>query len=741
MMSGRLEGLNNALAGRYALIRELGHGGMATVFLGRDLKHQRDVAIKVFRPEVAAVLGLDRFRREIDLLARLSHPNILPLHDSGEAEGLLFYVMPYVKGDTLRHVLRRDRQLAVERATDIVRQLVAALDYAHSQGVIHRDIKPENILLHEGVAVLADFGIALAAKTQTGERLTEIGLSLGTPEYMSPEQALAERELDARSDVYSLGCVLYEILAGTPPFTGASALAVTVRRLTEPAPDVRRARESLPASIGRALSKALAREPGDRFESARAFANALSQPVIDAGPRVKSVAVLPFLNLSADPENEYFADGITEDIIAQLSKIHALKVISRSSVMRYKTRDQSLREIAARLDATALVDGSVRRIGDRVRIVAELIDADTDQHLWAETYDRQLTDVFEIQTDVALRVATALRAELSMDEQTRIRKEPTQNVQAYQLYLHGRHSFVQYTTEGMQRAIRYFERAIQLDPGYALAYAGAALAYSEIGESGAVEPEKAYPRAEKAVNTALSLDSSLADAHLVNGTLNVVWRFDWASAERDFRRAIELNPNNADAHDFYSRMCSSLGRHEEAIALARRAQELDPIAHRVDYTTSLLRAGRWNEALREAERVAELEPGFDRVRATLGWALIRNGRADEGIAELEKAVAISPGNTIWIAQLGQAYAELGRTAQANDILRQLTELSSQQYVSPYHFAYVLTGLGEHDKAMDWLEKAYGERAGAIYGIKGSFLFEALRSHPRFVALLKRLNLA
>jgi tetratricopeptide (TPR) repeat protein len=293
----------------------------------------------------------------------------------------------------------------------------------------------------------------------------------------------------------------------------------------------------------------------------------------------------------------------------------------------------------------------------------------------------------------------------------------------------------------MQRAIRYFERAVQLDPDYALAHASIALAYSEIGESGAVEPEKAYPRAEKAVNAALALDSGLADAHLVNGTLKVVWRYDWPGAERDFRRAIELNPNNADAYDFYSRLCSSLGRHDESISLVRRAQQLDPLTHRSDYATSLLRADRYAEALQEAELAAELDPQYDRVHATLGWALLRSGRVKEGIDELEKAVSISPGTTLWYAQLGQAYAEAGRTEDARQVLRRLTELSSQQYVSPYHFAYVLTGLGEPDRAIDWLERAYHERAGAVYGIKGSFLFAALRTHPRFIALLRKMNLA
>jgi serine/threonine protein kinase/Flp pilus assembly protein TadD len=741
MSSEQLSQLNAALERRYVLAREIGHGGMATVFLGRDVKHQRDVALKVFRPEVAAFLGSDRFRREIELAANLSHPHILPLHDSGEADDLLFYVMPYVQGETLRHMLEREKRIPFDRAIDLIRQVASALDYAHARGVIHRDIKPENILLHENVAVVADFGIALALTASRDDRLTEVGLSLGTPAYMSPEQSLGERELDARSDIYSLGSVLFEMLAGEPPFTGASALSITAKRLTTAAPDVRRLRPEVPASIARAVGKALAREPDDRFATAGAFAAALTQPAVALPLTASSVAVLPFLNLSADPENEYFADGITEDIIANLSKVRALRVISRSSVMRYKGRDQSLRDVAARLEATAIVDGSVRRIGDRVRIVAELIDAAADRQLWAETYDRQLTDVFAIQTDVALRIADALRAELSVDEQLRMRREPTHDVQAYQLYLQGRHCLARYTGEGLEKAIWFFERALEMDSTFAIAQAGVALAYVELGETGVVEPELAYPRALKAVNAALALDGELAEAHVVLGSLKAVWQYDWAGAEREFRRALELSPSNANAHDLFGRLCSALGRQEESIAMQRRAQQLDPLEHRSDYANSLLRAGRYEEGLREAQHAVEFDPHYDRLRATLGWALVRLGRYDEGIPELEMAVKLTPTNTAWTAQLGQVYAEAGRIDEANDILRTLTALAEKQYVSPYHMAYVLTGLGRHDEAIDWLERAYEQRAGAVYGIKGSFLFEALRTHPRFVALLRKMNLA
>jgi eukaryotic-like serine/threonine-protein kinase len=730
--------LRDALAGRYTVDRELGRGGMATVYLARDVKHRREVAIKVLRPELAARLGPDRFLREVEIAARLNHPHILALYDSGEANGFLFYVMPYITGESLRHKLDREKQLSVDEALAITRQVASALSHAHAHNVIHRDVKPENILLHEGEAMVADFGIALAVSAAAGARLTETGMAVGTPEYMSPEQALSEPGLDARSDLYSLGCVLYEMLAGEAPYTGVTAQAVLAKRLVDPVPAVRRLRAAVPPAVEQALMRALAKAPADRFASVAAFVEALAAP---ARPRTPAVAVLPFLNLSADPENEYFADGITEDVIAHLSKIRALRVISRTSVLPFKKREQSLKEIAARLEATTLLEGSVRRAGDRVRIVAQLIDAETDRHLWAETYDRQLTDIFAIQTDVALQIATALEAELSADEQIRIRKEPTHDLQAYQLYLHGRQWLIRYTPAAMQQAIDYFVRAIARDPSYALAYASMAMAYAELGEIGALAPNVAYPKARDAAAQALRLDPGLGEAHSAAAYLKMLWDFDWTGAEQEYQRALELSPSSADTYDLYGRMCSGIGRYDEAIGLQRRAQELDPLAHRLDVATTQLRAGRYAEAARGAARALEVDPVHDRALATLGWAHLKLGETAAGLAELERAVSVAPGNTQWLAQLGQAYALSGQTDRAREVLRQLEERARTSYVSPYLLAFVYTGLGEHERGLDLLEQALADRTGAVYGIKGSFLFAPLRGHPRFQALLKRLNLA
>src|SRR5438309_2175692 len=631
MRTDHQDRLNAALAGRYTIERELGRGGMATVYLARDVKHHRQVAVKVLRPELAAALGPDRFLREAEIAARLNHPHILALYDSGEAGGFLFYVMPYVAGESLRHRLARAKQLPVEEALGITRHVASALGHAHAQNVIHRDIKPENILLYEGEAMVADFGIAVA----------------------------------------------------------------------------------------------------------------LAAPATDR-PRTPSVAVLPFLNLSTDSENEYFADGITEDVIAQLSKVGALQVISRTSVMPFKKREQGLREIAARLQVATLLEGSVRRAGDRVRIVAQLIDAETDQHLWVETYDRQLTDIFAIQADVAVQIAAALQAELSPDERTRIHREPTRDLEAYQLYLQGRHWFSRYTVEGVRKGIEYLEQAIARDPQYAPAHVGLALAWAHLGVDpggGAVKPAVAYQRAKAAVTRALALDGGLGEAHAGLGLLKFVCDFDWTGAEEEFRLALDLSPGSADTYDHYGWMCAALGRYDEAIAMLKRAQELDPLAHGSDVASTLLRAGRYEEAAHAAARVIEFDPRVPRGHSTLGWAKLKMGQHAEGLAELEQAVALDPGNTLFLAQLGQAFAEVGRVADARAVLRQLQQMTTQRDVSPYHLAYVYVGLGEQEAALDALERAFVEREGAECGIKSSFLFTPLHSHPRFTALLRKMNLA
>ena len=455
---------------------------------------------------------------------------------------------------------------------------------------------------------------------------------------------------------------------------------------------------------------------------------------------VPSVAVMPFRNLSTDPENACFADGITEDVIANLSKIRALKVISHTSVMHFKERRPTLKEIGVTLGATVVLAGSVRRAGDRVRIVAQLMDIDSDRHLWSETYDRQMVDIFSIQSEVALQIASALEAELSPDERTRVRKEPTADLQAYHLFLQGRELHARYTTESMLGSIPYYERAIARDAAFASARAGLAMLYAELAEVGTMAPEHAYPRAAEEVAHALRLDPDLDSAHCTLGFIKAVRDYDWFGAEREFERALELNPNGAETYDIYGRVCAGIERYDQAIALLERAAALDPLVHRIDIVTTLLRAGRIDEAVERGEAALELEP-HERTRATLGWAYFLKGRRAEALTQLEHAVELAPGAMMWLAQLGEAHAMAGDEARAREILRTLEERARDSYVPPYYFAYVHTGLGEADRAMDYLERAVAERAGPAYSIKGSFLLAPLRAHPRFRALLREMNLA
>jgi serine/threonine-protein kinase len=728
---------------------------MGEVYRARDTRLGREVAIKGL-PEAFAKHPerLARFEGEARLLASLNHPNIASIFGLEESAGTPYLVLELVEGETLAARLARG-PLSFRETLELGGQVAAAVEAAHDRGVIHRDLKPANVMITPtGSAKVLDFGLAkLVAPSGIGEsaqantlvEATEAGVILGTAAYMSPEQARG-KPVDRRSDVWSFGCVLYECLAGRPAFDGET-VSDLIARILEREPDW----SALPAGttsgvrdiLKRCLCKDADGRPRDIRDVRLELVEVAAGGATSGRSALPSVAVLPFVNLSADPDNEYFADGITEDVIAHLAKARSLKVISRSSVMVFKKREKGLREIGAALGAGTIVDGSVRRAGNRVRIVAKLIDAATDEHLWVETYDRDLTDIFTIQTDVALKIAAALQAELSPNERSRIGRPPTADLEAYQLYLQGRQSFTKFTPEGYRQSIALFEQAIARDPKFALAHTALAYAYTQLAVEGVVgwEPEPTYRRAKDAAAKALALDDGLGEAHGIAGLLRFVCDFDWAGAEKELRLALDLSPGSADVHDHFGWLCSSLGRYDEAIRAVRRARELDPLAHRSDVASELMRAGRYEEALQEAARIIELDPNYSRGQSVLGWAHLWMGRHAEGLAAMERAVAVSPGNTMFLAQLGQAYAMTGDAEKARTVLGELQRLAGEQYVSPYHFAYVYTGLGEQDAAIDWLERAYEQRAGALYGIKGSFLFAGLREHPRFVALLRKMNLA
>jgi len=475
-------------------------------------------------------------------------------------------------------------------------------------------------------------------------------------------------------------------------------------------------------------------------ELRRAGVRRQSSPEARPEAAIASVAVLPFFNLSRDPEHTQLADGITEDVIAHLSKIRALKVIASTSVMRFKARQLPLKEIGSILGTSAVLDGTVRCAGDRLRVVAKLIDVETDQSLWVETYDRQLTDIFAVQTDVALQIARALDAQLSASERARVRAEPTRDLVAYQLYLKGLELMVQFDTPRYMRAIELFEKSLSRDPSFALAFVKIAEAHIELAEGGGMWSAVAHSRAAKAAGKALALDPSLAAAHCAMGHLKMVAELDFVGAEDRFKRALELSPSDADTHNLYGRLASGLGRHKEAIAFQRRARELNPLVHRLDLITCLIRAGYYTEAIVEGESAVLVDPAHSRTRATLGWAYFLAGNLVKGVAEIEKAVAASNRDPMWVAQLAHVCGRAGDVERARGLIQQLENGSISYYVSPFHLAQAYVGLGDYDRAVEYLERAVVERSGSVYGIQTSFVLAPLRPHPKFRALLEKIGL-
>jgi TolB-like protein/Tfp pilus assembly protein PilF len=731
------DALAHALHDRYVLERELGRGGMATVYLARDIKHDRDVALKVLRPQLAAVLGRERFLTEIRLTAKLDHPHILTLIDSGESEGFLWYVIPYVRGESLRQRLNRHRELGVDEALTITRQIAGALDYAHQRGVIHRDIKPENILFHEGEAMLADFGIALAVKEAGGNRVTETGLSLGTPQYMSPEQATGDRTLDARTDVYALGAVLYEMLAGEPPFTGPTAQAVIAKRFSGEVPRVRRVRPSVPEEIELAVTKALAVVPADRFETMTQFAAALRDDLLYHGPltpdreAAPSIAVLPFVNLSADPDNEFFTDGMTEDLITALTRAGGLRVAARSSSFAFKGGAADVRSVAERLRVQAVVEGSVRRDGNRLRVTVELVNATDGYQLWSERYDREISDVFALQDEISLTIAAKLKGEL-VNETGRVAKRYTDNLEAYQLYLRGRAHW-NMRGRGLSRAVGYFQHALYEDPEYALAYTGLADSYSLLAFYGYQPPDEVFPKARVAAEHALTLDASLAEAYGSLGFIRLYYDWDLEGARRALERALALSPGYVPGHMWLAAAHAADGNVDESIVEGKRAVTLEPLssAARAHLAWVLYLGRKPAEAEAEALRALEIEPTRGFSLWVLGQTKLALGRQDEAVKALDRACELWPDNSWMTATRAQFLVEAGREADARPVLDALKQREASEYVRPSSLALIEASLGHEDLAFQWLERARGERDMPLLFLETDPQFDMLRKADRW----------
>src|SRR5688572_32166505 len=564
-----IDRLRTALTQSYTIDRELGRGGMATVYLAQDAKHDRLVALKVLHPDLAASLGPERFLREIKLAARLNHPHILPLHDSGDADGFLYYVMPYVEGESLRERLDREEQLPVDEAVHHGRAIASALDYAHRQGIVHRDIKPENVMLYEGEAMVMDFGIAKAVSAAGSDTLTQTGTMIGTPAYVSPEQAAGEPNLDGKSDQYSLACMVYEMLTGERPFSGATPQATMSKRFTEMPRPVRSIRSSIPESVEKAVTKAISIEASGRYSSVAHFGQALAsgslstpsdtatlpQTTVSAA---KSVAVLPFTNMSADPDNEYFTDGMAEEIINALNKVQSLRVAARTSSFAFKGKNEDVGEIGRKLKVSTVLEGSVRKMGNRLRITAQLVNVADGYHLWSERYDREMEDVFAIQDDISQAIVKALRVILSEGEKKQIEKARAENVQAYDYYLRGRQYFHHFRRKSLEYARQMFNKAIEIDREYARAYAGVADSCSMLYTYFDAR-EFNLKQADIASHKALELEPELAEAHVARGlAVSLSKRFD--EAEREFEIAMKLDPKLFEAPYWYGRALQSAGR-------------------------------------------------------------------------------------------------------------------------------------------------------------------------------------
>ncbi len=720
MATPALERLRGALSQSYTIDRELGRGGMATVYLAQDTRHERMVALKVLHPELAASLGPERFLREIKVAARLNHPHILGLHESGEADGFLYYVMPYVEGESLRERLDREQLLPVDEAIHHGRAIASALDYAHRQQIVHRDIKPENIMLYEGEAMVMDFGIAKAVSAVGPETLTQTGMMVGTPAYVSPEQAAGETNLDGRSDQYSLACMLYEMLSGERPFTGPTAQAIMAKRFTETAKPIRAMRSTVPENVERAIVKAMCTDATERFRTTAMFGQALASTSLttptetETMPKqvvssAKSIAVLPFTNVSADPENEYFTDGMADEIINALSKIQTLRVASRTASFALKGKNEEIAEIGRKLKVSTFLEGSVRKMGNRLRITAQLVNVADGYHLWSERYDREMEDVFAIQDDISQSIVKALRVILSEDEKKAIEKSHTENVRAYEFYLRGR-QFFEDRRKSLEYARQMFKRATDADPSYAIAHAGIADCSSLLYINHDAR-ETNLRQAETASLRALELEPELAEGHLARAIALWLNKRNFAEAEAEFEKAMRLDPNLFEAPYFYGRACQSQGKFAEAVRLYERASQLRP----EDYQTasSLSQAyhslGKKDEARIATQRALKL---------------------------IEERIELNPDDARAYNLGGALFAESGESDRAFEYARRAAEIDPDDTVTLYNAACTYATLGRHEEALDSLEKALDKGYGHREWIEHDPDFAPLRDTPRFRALLE-----
>ncbi len=784
--------------GRYEIRAPLGAGGMGEVYLARDTNLDRTVALKILPVTVASDQGrMRRFIREAKAVSALNHPNIIIIHEIGQADSVHFIATEFVEGVTLRQHMTSTR-MKLSEVLDVTIQMVGALAAAHAAGIVHRDIKPENIMVRtDGYVKVLDFGLAKLTKSHASDSeavtmfATEPGRVIGTIAYMSPEQARG-LTVDARTDLFSLGIMLYEMIAGRLPFEGATASEMIASILEKEPPLLARYSREVPSDLERIVMKALAKDREERFQTVKdllidlrrvkqrlefeaelersvppdlnskvvvATGGGQSQlsptkepagfsspnstaPLPGRGRRsrkaIDSLAVLPLVNASADPNTEYLSEGITESIINSLSQIPKLRVMARSTVFRYKGRETDPQEVGRDLNVRAVLTGRVLQLGDRLIIKAELVNVADGSQLWGEQYNRELSDIFALQEEIAQQISEKLRIKLTGEEKKRLTKRYTENTEAYQFYLKGRFYWNKRTSEAAKKGIEYFEQAIEKDPNYALAYAGLADSYALLGGYDVLRPKDSYPRARAAATKALEIDDTLAEAHTSIARIRMAFDWDWLAAEREFKRAIELNPNYATAHHWYGMYLVRMGRFDEALSEIKQAQKLDPLSLIInaDMGAPLFFARQYDQAIEQHRKTLEMDLNFPPTHLRLGAAYEQKGMYQEAIAEYQRAIELSGDNTKTSVVLGYAYAVSGRRAEAQKELDQLKEQSN----SPYDIAMIYTALGDKEQAFEWLEKAYEDRSGGLVFLKVDPGLDSLRSDPRFADLLRRVGL-